>query len=639
MCARLLACPLCSQPGFLTLDALRAGLISVATRPLTCPVCNEVLLGIDKLTIHLFSHTINLSNNNTAESLKHTNIITSTHNPQIINNLESITFQDWNMSKIQITDSNKLSQNNLNIQNSLISSQSLQNAKDEASILNPEVSIQNQNSLNHISQITFPQNSICGNKEIHTLQRNKEVESEKLPQQMLQETIKVDYATQYFNHQNVKNVKFVQNYPETEYENVQTFKNWVEDQNCEQPNKEVADKMERSVDKPCSNEQMIITNKFPNIISTCTNIPLEKANDKNIQEDSSVVCNKRQNGSLEHNEILPQLKLIKTLSTKQKTERCNICGFHFPDHNILLLHKQLIHMINEKDLNVIPENLLKNYSCHLCSKVFKMRGSLMVHMRVAHTGYNLGSLVRGGQIELILNENKFSCPTCGKKFKKEQHVMQHLKTHEAKQWECDVCNKMFTTKYFLKKHKRLHSGEMPYKCNICNKTFTFQQSYHKHRLYHKDDKPYTCTTCGRSFKELSTLHNHERIHTGEKPFACETCGKCFRQRVSYLVHRRIHTGVMPYKCTTCGKNFRYKVSQRTHKCPAQQTGNVQQTNIMDQKSVNLPDMQGIHNDICKTQKDFLKENQTMLDIVNNEENKYVLIINTQEVRRMYRDKQ
>ena len=58
MCARLLACPLCSQPGFHTLDSLRAGLVSVATRPLACPVCNEVLLGIDKLTIHLFGHTI-----------------------------------------------------------------------------------------------------------------------------------------------------------------------------------------------------------------------------------------------------------------------------------------------------------------------------------------------------------------------------------------------------------------------------------------------------------------------------------------------------------------------------------------------------------------------------------------------------
>ncbi|XP_058059016.1 zinc finger protein Xfin [Anopheles bellator] len=151
---------------------------------------------------------------------------------------------------------------------------------------------------------------------------------------------------------------------------------------------------------------------------------------------------------------------------------------------------------------------------------------------------------------------------------------QQLSHDNPKQWECEVCRKSFTTKYFLKKHNRLHTGEMPYTCTICNKSFTFQQSYHKHLLYHSDEKPHACTVCGRSFKELSTLHNHERIHSGEKPFACETCGKCFRQRVSYLVHRRIHTGLMPYKCSGCDKSFRYKVSQRTHKCSATPPGTV-----------------------------------------------------------------
>ncbi|XP_076165480.1 uncharacterized protein LOC143145719 isoform X1 [Ptiloglossa arizonensis] len=643
MCARLLACPLCSQPGFLTLDALRTGLISVATRPLTCPVCNEVLLGIDKLTIHLLSHTIILNDNNAMELSKHTNIVTSNNNPHTIHNLQNASLQDWNISKVLVTDENKVLENNLNIQNNLKSCNNLQTTKDEVSILNSGICIQDQNlPLNHAPQISFLTDSICDNEgvnRIHEIPENERISKvDKDSQQILQGTIKLNYATQYYTTGNIKHVNLVQNYTQKEHENIHTFKHWIQDQHCEQQTStnENISTLEKYIEskelcnnKQNYNEQVTTLSKFPNI-TTSTNTSLDKYNnEKDIQDDSSTTCNENQNENLKDGQTLSQLKLFKTLSTKEKTERCNICGFHLPDYNILLLHKQLVHMINEKDLNVIPENFLKDYSCHLCSKVFKMRGSLMVHMRVAHMGYNLGSLAKGGQVELIFNENKYNCPTCGKTFKKEQHVIQHLKTHEAKQWECDVCSKMFTTKYFLKKHKRLHSGEMPYKCNICNKTFTFQQSYHKHRLYHKDDKPHTCATCGRSFKELSTLHNHERIHTGEKPFACETCGKCFRQRVSYLVHRRIHTGAMPYKCTICGKSFRYKVSQRTHKCPAQQMGHTQQTSNLDQHSIHLSNAQDFNNDSCKIQKDPLGKDQPMLNIINNEENKYVLIINTQ----------
>ncbi|CAB3231318.1 unnamed protein product [Arctia plantaginis] len=192
-----------------------------------------------------------------------------------------------------------------------------------------------------------------------------------------------------------------------------------------------------------------------------------------------------------------------------------------------------------------------------------MRGSLMVHLRVAHFGFLSGNCNSDSSIQKLNNGSD-----------QQDEKPTSLERSDNKQWQCEVCRKCFTTKYFLKKHKRLHTGETPYACIQCNKTFTFQQSYHKHLLYHNDEKPHTCTYCGRAFKELSTLHNHQRIHTGEKPFSCETCGKCFRQRVSYLVHRRIHTGVMPYKCTACQKSFRYKVSQRTHKCQAQPPGTV-----------------------------------------------------------------
>ncbi|KPJ13724.1 Zinc finger protein 235 [Papilio machaon] len=248
---------------------------------------------------------------------------------------------------------------------------------------------------------------------------------------------------------------------------------------------------------------------------------------------------------------------VKAETATVKTDhKCNVCGLRFIDSNILKMHKCLLHNLDDKS-----DNTFSSYNCHLCPKTFKMRGSLMVHLRVAHYGFPSQSTTTK-KLKEKTGKGEIECkPTT-------------LDRSDGKQWQCDVCRKSFTTKYFLKKHKRLHTGETPYACTQCNKTFTFQQSYHKHLLYHNDEKPHVCNYCNRAFKELSTLHNHQRIHTGEKPFSCETCGKCFRQRVSYLVHRRIHTGAMPYKCTACKKSFRYKVSQRTHKCQAQPPGTV-----------------------------------------------------------------
>ncbi|KAF5307790.1 hypothetical protein FQR65_LT06662 [Abscondita terminalis] len=245
---------------------------------------------------------------------------------------------------------------------------------------------------------------------------------------------------------------------------------------------------------------------------------------------------------------------VQIVPEEENPFKCDICDFRFSDSTILELHQQLLHQ------NPINKQTKYNYNCHLCQKQFRMRGSLMVHLRVAHfsyiqSNYKKLNIIDADDVTLKQSTDKRKCV-------------------QDKNWECDVCSKLFTTKYFLKKHKRLHTGEMPYYCAQCNKYFTFQQSYHKHMLYHTDNKPHVCVECGRAFKELSTLHNHERIHSGERPFSCETCGKSFRQRVSYLVHCRIHTGAMPYKCTACNKSFRYKISQRSHKCTADPPGSI-----------------------------------------------------------------
>ncbi|XP_037037228.1 zinc finger protein 2 isoform X2 [Bradysia coprophila] len=383
MCANILPCPLCEQPNFRSIDSLRISLVNVTNRPLDCPICRDVLYGLDKLTIHLFSHSLN--QNKSAE----------TGYGNFMVNVDLST--PSNENKIEAFPS----ENRLN--------------RRSASPSNETVSLNQPN------------------------------------------------------------------------------------QNCA-PSKQI---------------------------------------------------------------IEPQ---------------CDMCGANFSTHELHRLHLKLVHEASDEDIqrneSVIGEKDHKNcFPCHLCSKYFKMKGSLRVHLKVVH------SFGKTGRISIpILDCYKQATPLCNNatELRGADGVFSaenKLNNAEVKAWECDVCAKSFTTKYFLKKHKRLHTGEMPYRCEICGKNFTFQQSYHKHLLYHSDEKPHICCTCGRAFKELSTLHNHERIHSGEKPFQCETCDKCFRQRVSYLVHRRIHTGSMPYKCTACEKSFRYKVSQRTHKCLAEPPGN------------------------------------------------------------------
>lgn len=63
MCSEL-ACPLCCISSFPNIETFKLNLIKVNSKPIKCPLCNEVLLGLDKLTIHLFGHQIHGSEDN-----------------------------------------------------------------------------------------------------------------------------------------------------------------------------------------------------------------------------------------------------------------------------------------------------------------------------------------------------------------------------------------------------------------------------------------------------------------------------------------------------------------------------------------------------------------------------------------------
>ncbi|XP_058825434.1 zinc finger protein ZFP2 isoform X2 [Topomyia yanbarensis] len=474
MCTKSLSCPLCCQTNFPNIDALRISLLKATSRPLKCPICADQLLGLDKLTIHLFGHSILGQEENRTAAVER--------------------------KKSTITNSLK----------------SVRKPKREPTAAAAGVSKNPYPQEVQLSNIA--KCDICGDEfqdqsflKLHTSVFHEFPSTPSGSPTILQEpSVKVDEPNDFFPCNMCPKVFRMKG----------SLKIHMRVVHLGCPKKS-------STDSSCSSDSATMT------VTSTTTAPVYQCYD-------SMQCNTESNVqtiSPHPPPLVPQHQPTLTIATPNG-------------------QSQIIKIIDP---------------LHLTEFIYVANQQQQV-MERAITNASPPSVPSPGGSSDVPSPSQPSPQSLG------------TGSDGNKQWECDVCLKSFTTKYFLKKHKRLHTGEMPYSCQICGKSFTFQQSYHKHLLYHSDEKPHICTICGRAFKELSTLHNHERIHSGEKPFSCETCGKCFRQRVSYLVHRRIHTNTQPYKCTACDKSFRYKVSQRTHKCPAQPPGTVvRQTGDLLQK--------------------------------------------------------
>ena len=121
----------------------------------------------------------------------------------------------------------------------------------------------------------------------------------------------------------------------------------------------------------------------------------------------------------------------------------------------------------------------------------------------------------------------------------ERHVhsstADELTQDENVKLECAVCSKRFIRSSELVRHRRIHSGEKPYKCYLCDKAFNHSGHLNAHIRVHTGEKPYKCPLCNKSFRQSSRLHEHrlcvhsnpaDELKQGENvKFDCTVCRK------------------------------------------------------------------------------------------------------------------
>ncbi|XP_013196652.2 gastrula zinc finger protein XlCGF26.1-like [Amyelois transitella] len=200
---------------------------------------------------------------------------------------------------------------------------------------------------------------------------------------------------------------------------------------------------------------------------------------------------------------------------------CGNCGAVFETLEELKDH-MLLYSKGLRKRTVKQENIESELKCEHCGKEFKSRSNLLQH-KLVHTE----------------RTRQFSCHVCGKMFFTKGTLSTHMMTHEdTKPFKCEFCPMAFRARGNLQSHISLHSGAKPFVCEQCGKSFRVKRHLKSHSIVHTDLMPYVCEYCNKAFRFKTRLNLHLRQHTGAKPYTCLFCQRDFTNGSNFKKHMR-----------------------------------------------------------------------------------------------------
>lgn len=186
------------------------------------------------------------------------------------------------------------------------------------------------------------------------------------------------------------------------------------------------------------------------------------------------------------NEPTKRKRIFRTRKSKLHpcgTFSCSICSQELTTPAALVKHFASSH----------PQLILDHLRCHFCTDIYFSRETLDVHVASHRGKYECSRcaleflthyrLQRHRQAVHKLPPNSLLfryCQYCGKPFRRGMILAQHVKTHFAGKWTCEICDELFVERYKLILHMRKHTGNNPLVCYNCNEHFGDQEMLDQH---------------------------------------------------------------------------------------------------------------------------------------------------------------
>ncbi|GFR95693.1 zinc finger protein 16 [Elysia marginata] len=174
---------------------------------------------------------------------------------------------------------------------------------------------------------------------------------------------------------------------------------------------------------------------------------------------------------------------VKVHKNENEPRVCELCGKQYQSLLGLKLHYRV-------------HAGIRPHKCDVCGMAFTQRCSLQIHKRL-HTG-----------------DKRHICDVCGWRFNTNNALVTHRRVHTGERpYKCSQCSFTAASSSCLRDHEIVHSSAKPFKCNApdCNKYFKRQAHLMMHlKKKHAGLKPYACKLCGARFAMVSQLLLHQK---------------------------------------------------------------------------------------------------------------------------------
>lgn len=237
-------------------------------------------------------------------------------------------------------------------------------------------------------------------------------------------------------------------------------------------------------------------------------------------------------------------------------------------------------LIKKEVLSKKNSQSLINFSCDNCGKNFRLKSKLRSHIKVhldkieceiCHIKMKPVNLKN--HIKIYHNgKSEEKCKICDKIVR---NLKRHLKVHQTLKFECKICGKKFRFEKLLKDHMEFHENPEKFTCQICGYKSIEPGNVKRHSMIHKKnvERKHKCNQCGYKTNEKGNLLRHLKRHKKldlkfqklSKAVKCEKCLSVLKDKAAYQIHLyAVHTEKEKFECDLCGAKLKYKMTFKVH---------------------------------------------------------------------------